>query len=67
MVSPLRNGAVGARLAESMGSTAFFLMFAGTASDFGPGLASAVVIFVLGIIVSLIFVSQMRGVLSQQG
>jgi trehalose/maltose transport system permease protein len=59
--------AFGARLAESMGSNAFFLMFAGTAADFGPGLASAVVIFVLGIIVSLIFVSQMRGVLSQQG
>ncbi len=57
--------ALGQRQAQSMGSNAFFLMFAGTPSDFGPGLASAVVIFVVGVIISLIFVSQMRGIAQQ--
>ncbi len=32
---------------------------------FGPGLASAVLIFILGIVISLIFVSQMRGIAQQ--
>lgn len=57
--------AFGQRQTQSMGSNAFFLMFAGTPSDFGPGLASAVVIFILGIIISLVFVSQMSGIAQQ--
>jgi ABC-type sugar transport system permease subunit len=57
--------ALGQRQTQSMGSNAFFLMFAGPPSDFGPGLASAVIIFVLGIVISLVFVSQMRGIAQQ--
>lgn len=57
--------AFGQRAAESMASNSYFLMFAGTASDFGPGLASAVMIFVFGIVLSSIFVSMMRGVARQ--
>lgn len=58
--------AFGQRLAPSMGSYSYFNMLVGTSADFGPGLASAVVIFVLGIIVSLIFVSMMRSAPTQQ-
>jgi len=57
--------AFGQRQTQSMGSNAFFLMFAGPPTDFGPGLASAVLIFILGIVISLIFVSQMRGIAQQ--
>lgn len=54
--------ALGARSVQSMASYADFRMFAGTPADFGPGLAAAVIIFIFGIIISLIFVSLMRGV-----
>jgi hypothetical protein len=40
-------------------------MFSGTPADFTPGLASAVIIFVLGVIISLILVSMIRDVMKQ--
>jgi ABC-type sugar transport system permease subunit len=57
--------AFGQRSSPSMASQSYFLMFAGTASDFAPGLAGAVIIFIFGIVISLIFVSLMRGVAQQ--
>lgn len=57
--------AFGQRAAPSMASQSYFLMFAGTAQDFAPGLAGAVIIFIFGIVISLIFVSLMRGVAQQ--
>lgn len=54
--------AFGKRSVPSMASQADFNMFAGTNADFAPGIAEAVVVFVLGLIISLIFVSMMRGV-----
>lgn len=57
--------AFGQRAVPSMASLSDFNMFAGTNADFAPGVAEAVVIFIFGIIISLIFVSMMRGVFSQ--
>src|SRR6266566_4137045 len=53
--------AFGQRSSPSMASFSYFLMFAGTAQDFAPGLAAAVIIFIFGIVISLIMVSMMRG------
>jgi hypothetical protein len=36
-------------------------MFAGTNADFAPGVAQAVFVFLLGLVISIIFVSMMRG------
>jgi hypothetical protein len=41
-------------------------MFAGTASDFPVGIATAIVLFVFGILISALFVSQMRGIVHQE-
>jgi len=41
-------------------------MFAGTTSDFPVGIATAIVLFVLGILISALFVSQMRGIVRQE-
>lgn len=57
--------AYGQRSAPSMASYADLNMFTGTTADFAPGVASAVVIFVFGIIISLVFVSMMRGIVRQ--
>ncbi len=35
-------------------------MFAGSTADFGPGVASAVIVFLMGIVISLVFVAMMR-------
>jgi ABC-type sugar transport system permease subunit len=50
---------------QSMATYAQYNMFAGTPADFTPGLASAVVIFVLGVIISLVLVSMIRDVMKQ--
>ena len=55
----------GQQRVQSMATYAQYNMFAGTPADFTPGLASAVIIFVLGIIVSLILVSMIRDVVKQ--
>ncbi len=52
----------GAKSVQSMGTYANFKMFAGTPGDFAPGVAAAVIIFIFGIIISLIFVSMIRDV-----
>lgn len=43
----------------------YFRMFAGTASDFPVGIATAIVLFAFGILISAFFVSQMRGIVHQ--
>ncbi len=55
----------GQRSVQSMATFSDYGMFAGTASDFTPGVASAVIVFLFGIIISLIFVSMMRNTLKQ--
>ncbi|GCE18321.1 carbohydrate ABC transporter permease [Dictyobacter kobayashii] len=55
----------GLRAVPSLASYANFKMFAGTPGDFAPGVAAAVVVFLLGILISLIFVSMMSDVLKQ--
>ncbi|QBD81023.1 sugar ABC transporter permease [Ktedonosporobacter rubrisoli] len=57
----------GQRSVQSMATYANYGMFAGTAGDFTPGVAAAVIVFVFGIIISLIFVSMMRDVMRQVG
>ncbi|BCL84419.1 sugar ABC transporter permease [Ktedonobacteria bacterium brp13] len=54
--------AFGKRSVPSMASQADFNMFAGTNADFAPGIAEAVIVFALGLVISIIFVSMMRGV-----
>lgn len=54
--------AFGKRSVPSMASQSDFNMFAGTNADFAPGVAEAVIIFVIGILISIIFISMMRGV-----
>lgn len=43
----------------------YLKMFAGTASDFPVGIATAIVLFIFGILISALFVSQMRGIIHQ--
>ncbi len=52
--------AFGSQATPSMASQAYFLMFARTAADFAPGLAASVIIFLFGIVISIIMVSMMR-------
>jgi hypothetical protein len=40
-------------------------MFAGTPGDFAPGVAAAVIVFLFGLIISLIVVTTMRKMLKQ--
>lgn len=54
--------AFGKRSVPSMASQSDFNMFAGTNADFAPGVAEAVIIFIFGLLISIIFVSMMRGV-----
>lgn len=53
--------AFGKRSVPSLASQADFNMFAGTNADFAPGVAEAVIVFVLGLVISVIFISMMRG------
>jgi ABC-type sugar transport system permease subunit len=50
---------------RSMATFSQIDMFAGTPADFTPGVAAAVIVFLFGIIISLIFVSMMRDVMRQ--
>jgi ABC-type sugar transport system permease subunit len=52
--------AFGQQSAPSMASLSYFLMFARTSADFASGLAASVIIFIFGIVISLIMVSMMR-------
>jgi ABC-type sugar transport system permease subunit len=55
----------GQQRVQSMATYAGYDMFSGTPADFTPGLASAVIIFVLGVIISLVLVSMIRDVMKQ--
>jgi ABC-type sugar transport system permease subunit len=55
----------GQQRVQSMATYAQYNMFAGTPADFTPGLASAVIIFILGVIISLVLVSMIRDVVKQ--
>ncbi len=57
--------AFGQRAVPSMASYAELNMFAGTNADFAPGVASAVIVFILGIVISLLIVPWIRDVLRQ--
>jgi hypothetical protein len=48
-----------------MASYANLKMFAGTPGDFAPGVASAVIVFLFGLVISLIVVAMMRKTLKQ--
>jgi len=50
----------GQRSVQSMASYANFHLFAGTSADFAPGVAASVIVFLFGIIISLILVPMMR-------
>lgn len=41
-------------------------MFNGTSSDFPVGIATAIILFIFGIVISALFVSQMRGIVHQE-
>ncbi|MBE3561261.1 MAG: sugar ABC transporter permease [Ktedonobacteraceae bacterium] len=55
----------GQRMVPSMASYADFHMFAGTNADFAPGVASAVIVFIFGLLISLVFVAMLRDMLKQ--
>lgn len=55
----------GQRSVQTMATYSNFKMFASIESNFSTGVAAAVIIFIVGIIISLIFVSMMRNVMSQ--
>jgi hypothetical protein len=50
---------------QSMATYADFNMFTGTPNDFSPGLASSVIIFLAGVLISLLMVSMIRDVMKQ--
>jgi ABC-type sugar transport system permease subunit len=50
----------GQRTAPSMASYANLFMFAGTARDFSPGVAAAVVVFLFCVVISLVLLAFMR-------
>ncbi|HTI13975.1 MAG TPA: sugar ABC transporter permease [Dictyobacter sp.] len=50
----------GQRSVPSIASYANFKMFAGTAEDFAPGVAATVIVFLFGIVISLVFLFLMR-------
>ncbi|HEX4205573.1 MAG TPA: sugar ABC transporter permease [Ktedonobacteraceae bacterium] len=50
----------GQRAVPSMASYAQLKMFGGTPLDFAPGIAASVIVFLFGLVISLIFVGMMR-------
>jgi ABC-type sugar transport system permease subunit len=56
----------GGRQVQTIASYSYNNMFQGTTTDFAPGLAAAVVLFIICVIVSLIIVPQMGGMLRQE-
>jgi len=55
----------GGRQVQSIAMYSYNNMFQGSTQDFAPGVASAVILFIFGVIISLIFVSLMGGVAKQ--
>lgn len=55
----------GGRAVPSMASYANLKMFAGTPGDFAPGVASTVIVFLFGLIISLLVVTMMRNTIKQ--
>jgi ABC-type sugar transport system permease subunit len=55
----------GGRKVPSMAVYANIKMFAGTPTDFAPGVASAVVVFLCGVLISLLLVPMMRDIMKQ--
>jgi trehalose/maltose transport system permease protein len=55
----------GGRAVPSMASYANLKMFAGTPGDFAPGVASTVIVFLFGLIISLLVVAMMRNTIKQ--
>jgi ABC-type sugar transport system permease subunit len=55
----------GGRQVQTIAMYSYNNMFQGSNADFAPGVTATVVLFTLGIIISLIFVSQMRGIVGQ--
>lgn len=55
----------GQRTVPSMAVYSQYKMFAGTPEEFAPGVAAAVIVFLFGIAISIIFVSMMRDTLKQ--
>ncbi|GCE09023.1 carbohydrate ABC transporter permease [Dictyobacter aurantiacus] len=55
----------GKRSVQSMSTYANYFMFGGTAADFTPGVAAAVIVFLCGIIISIIYVFLMGDTLKQ--
>jgi ABC-type sugar transport system permease subunit len=55
----------GGRKVPSMAVYTYIEMFAGTPADFAPGVAAAVLIFLIGILVSLLIVPMMRDIMKQ--
>ncbi|HEX7735976.1 MAG TPA: sugar ABC transporter permease [Ktedonobacteraceae bacterium] len=50
----------GGQSVPSLASYANLKMFAGTPGDFAPGVATAVLVFLIGVVISLVLVSMMR-------
>lgn len=50
---------------QTIASYSYMRMFNGTSSDFPVGIATAIVLFIMGIIISALFVSQMKGIVHQ--
>lgn len=55
----------GKRSVQSMSTYANYFMFSGTANDFTPGVAAAVIVFLCGIVISIIYVLLMGDTLRQ--
>lgn len=56
----------GQRSVPSMASYADFKMFAGSALDFAPGVAASIIIFLFGLVISLVLLSMIREGSSQR-
>ncbi len=50
---------------QTIASYSYYKMFTSTTGDFTTGVAASVLLFIFGIVISIIFVSQMRGIVSQ--
>ncbi|HLZ55889.1 MAG TPA: sugar ABC transporter permease [Ktedonosporobacter sp.] len=57
--------AFGGNKVPSMAVYANIKMFAGTPGDFAPGVAASVIIFIIGVLISLILVPMMRDIMKQ--
>lgn len=51
---------------QTIASYSYLRMFNGTSDDFPVGIATAIVLFIFGILISALFVSQMRGIVHEE-